>query len=164
MASTMYYSGLRLDRAAAAREDPQWVAGVLGEDSTTVIPLWRDKCLVRDGLPVTTRRGDAEDLLAAADGLFFLGLDGGSAVFVADVSALEQPDALVLAGAQAVMDIRALVSAVPPVAAGTFAYARGIAHWPQPAVLRCLRGPDGRAECWPSPDMPQLRQSAIPPH
>jgi NAD+ diphosphatase len=26
MPSTMYYSGLRLDRAAAAREDPDWVA------------------------------------------------------------------------------------------------------------------------------------------
>ena len=70
MPSTMYYSGLRLDRAAAAREDPEWVAEVLGQDSTRVIPLWRDKCLVRDGLPVTTRRGDAE-------GLFD---DGGGAV------------------------------------------------------------------------------------
>jgi len=49
MPSTMYYSGLRLDRAAAAG-DPDWVAKVLGEDSTRVIPLWRDKCLVRDGL------------------------------------------------------------------------------------------------------------------
>ncbi len=129
MPSTMYYSGLRLDRAAAAREDPDWVAKVLGEDSTRVIPLWRDKCLVRDGLPVTTRRGDAEDLLAAAEGLVFLGVDDGSAVFAADVSALAQPAALVLAGAQAVMDIRALVSAVSPHAAGMFAYARGITYW-----------------------------------
>jgi NAD+ diphosphatase len=129
MVSTMYYSGLRLDRAAAARDDPEWVAKVLGEDSTRVIPLWRDQCLVRDGLPVTMGRGDAEDLLAAAQGLAFLGLDDGSAVFTADVSALEQPAALVLAGADAVMDIRALVSAVSPLAAGMFAYARGIAHW-----------------------------------
>lgn len=128
-ASTRYYSGLRLDRAAAARGDPAWVAKVLGEDSTTVIPLWRDQCLVRDGLPVTMRRGDAADLLAAAEDLVFLGLDGGSAVFAADVSALEQPGALGLAGAHAVMDIRALVSAVSPAAAGMFAYARGIAHW-----------------------------------
>ena len=124
----MYYSGLRLDRAAAARDDPDWVAKVLGEDSTRVIPLWRDQCLVRDGSPLTMRRGDAEDLLAAAEGLVFLGLDDGSAVFTADVSALEQPAALVLAGADAVMDIRALVSAVSPLAAGMFAYARGIAH------------------------------------
>lgn len=129
MASTMYYSGLRLDRAAAARGDPEWVARVLGEDSTTVIPLWRDMCLVRDGLPLTTRRGDAGDLLAAAEDLVFLGLGDGSAVFVADVSALEQQAALMLADAHAVMDIRALVSAVSPVAAGVFGYARGIAHW-----------------------------------
>jgi NAD+ diphosphatase len=129
MASTMYYSGLRLDRAAAARGDPEWVAKVLGEDSTRVIPLWRDQCLVRDGLPVIMRRGDAEDLLAAAEGLVFLGLDDGSAVFAADVSTSDQPAALVLAGAHTVMDIRALVSAVPPPAAGMFAYARGIAHW-----------------------------------
>jgi NAD+ diphosphatase len=129
MMSPMYYSGLRLDRAAAARDDPEWVAKVLGEDSTRVMPLWRDQCLVRDGLPVTMRRGDAEDLLAAAGGLVFLGLDDGSAVFSADVSGLEQPAALVLAGADAVVDIRALVSAVSPLAAGMFAYARGIAHW-----------------------------------
>ena len=129
MASTMYYSGLRLDRAAAARGDPEWVARVLGEDSTTVIPLWRDMCLVRDGLPLTTRRGDAGDLLAAAEDLVFLGLGDGSAVFVADVSALEQQAALMLADAHAVIDIRALVSAVSPVAAGVFGYARGIAHW-----------------------------------
>jgi NAD+ diphosphatase len=146
MPSTMYYSGLRLDRAAAAREDPDWVAKVLGEDSTRVIPLWRDKCLVRDGLPVTTRRGDAQDLLAAAEDLVFLGLDDGSAVFAADVSALAQPAALVLAGAQAVVDIRALVSAVSPLAAGMFAYARGITYWHRnqrfavPAGARRTRG------------------------
>ena len=73
MASTTYYSGLRLDRAAATRGDPEWVAKVLGETSTTVLPLWRDKCLVRGGSPVTRRRGDAENLLAAAEGLVFLG-------------------------------------------------------------------------------------------
>ena len=80
----MYYSGLRLDRAAAARDDPEWVAKVLGDDSTRVIPLWRDQCLVRDGLPLTMRGGDAEDLLAAAESHAFLGLDDGSAVFTAD--------------------------------------------------------------------------------
>jgi NAD+ diphosphatase len=129
MVSTMYYSGLRLDRAPAGRGDPEWVAKVLGEDSTTVIPLWRDKCLVRDGLPVTKGRGDAEHLLAAAEDLVFLGLDDGSAVFAADVSALGQPAALELADAHTVMDIRTLVSAVSPAAAGMFAYARGITHW-----------------------------------
>lgn len=55
MVSTMYYSGLRLDRAAAARGDPEWVVKVLGDDSTGVIPLWRAQCLVRDGLPVAMR-------------------------------------------------------------------------------------------------------------
>jgi NAD+ diphosphatase len=129
MASTMYYSALRLDRAAATRGDPEWVAKVLAQDNTTVMPLWRDQCLVRDGSPVTTRRGDAGDLLAAAEDLVFLGLDDGRAVFVADVSALDRPAALVLAGADAVMDVRALVSAVSPLAAGMFAYARGIAYW-----------------------------------
>lgn len=129
MASTMYYSGLRLDRAAATRGDPEWLARVLGQDSTAVIPVWRDQCLVRDGLPVMLRRGDAGDLLAAAEGPVFLGLEDGRAVFAADVSTLGQKEALAAAGAHAVMDIRALVSAVPPAAAGMFAYARGIAHW-----------------------------------
>ena len=164
MAPTMYYSGLTLDRASAARGDPEWVAKVLGEDGTTVIPLWRDKCLVRDGLPVTLPRGGAADLLAAAASLVFLGLDGGSAVFVADVSALEQPAALALADAHAVMDIRALVSAVPTAAAGMFANARGIAYWHRHQQFCGACGGQTDAGCWPSPGMPQLRQPAVSPH
>jgi hypothetical protein len=83
------------------------VAKVLGEDSTRVIPLWRDQCLVRDGLPVTMRRGDAEDLLTAAEGLVFLGLDGGSAVFTADVSASEQSAVNVSTGNAVRVDLTA---------------------------------------------------------
>lgn len=128
MASAMYYSGLTLDRAAAARGDQQWIAGLLADDSTRVIPLWRDQCLVRDGAPVTLPSSGAAELLAVVDPLF-LGVDAGSAVFAADLSALEQPGAAGLAGADAAIDIRALVGVVPPAEAGVFAYARGLAHW-----------------------------------
>jgi NAD+ diphosphatase len=80
-------------------------------------------------MPVTLSGGDAAELLAAADDPVFLGVDAGSAFFAADLSALDQPGAVGLAGAHAVMDIRVLVSLVTPAEAGVFAYARGIAHW-----------------------------------
>ncbi len=129
MASTMYYSGLGLDRAAATRGDREWIATRMADGSTRVIPLWRDQCLVRDGVPVTLPGGDAAGLLAAADDPVFLGSDAGVAVFAADLSALAQPAAAGLAGADAVMDIRALAGVVTPAEAGIFGYARGLTHW-----------------------------------
>jgi NAD+ diphosphatase len=129
MGSTMYYSGLSLDRASGRRVDPGWITKLFAETGTRVIPLWRDQCLVRQGAPVTLRVDQAQDLLAAAGDPVLLGLDGDSAVFAADLSELEQPDAVELAGAGAAVDVRTLVPALAPADAGLLAYARGILYW-----------------------------------
>jgi NAD+ diphosphatase len=108
----MYYSGLGLDRAAAARSDQEWIAKLIGDDSTRVIPLWRDQCLVRDGAPVTLSGGDAAELLAAAADPVFLGVDAGSAFFAADLSVLEQPSVIGLAGAHSSAGLPGLIPGV----------------------------------------------------
>lgn len=129
MRSTIYYSGLSLDRASGRRSDPAWITALLAETDTRVIPLWRDQCLVRCETPVTLPVDQAQDVLAAAGDPVLLGLDGDTAVFAADLSGLEQSDAVELAGAGAAMDVRTLVPTLAPAEAGLLAYARGILHW-----------------------------------
>jgi NAD+ diphosphatase len=125
----MYYSGLALDRANGRRSDQAWVAALLAKEQTQVIPLWRDSCLVRDGSPVVPQVDGAQGILAAAGDPVLLGLDDEAAVFAADLSALEHRDAVELAGADAVLDVRHLVSSVTETVAGVLAYARGMLHW-----------------------------------
>ncbi|MEW2485856.1 NAD(+) diphosphatase [Streptomyces sp. NPDC048411] len=125
----MHYTGLELDRAGDRRSDAAWVAAQAGRPGTQVIPLWRDQCLTHDRVPVVRRAGEAAALFDEAAEPVFLGLDGDEAVFAADLSALEQPRALELAGGDAVQDVRQLVAGISPAEAGLLAYARGLLHW-----------------------------------
>jgi NAD+ diphosphatase len=125
----MPYSGLTLDRASSRRGDPAWVAALRDHAGAHVIPLWRDHCLVRDRSPVTLPADAARDILAVAAEPVLLGLDSEGGVFAADLSSLDEPDALKLARADVVLDVRGLVATVTAAEAGTLAYARGILHW-----------------------------------
>ncbi|MFI6063449.1 NAD(+) diphosphatase [Streptomyces sp. NPDC051286] len=125
----MHYTGLELDRAGDRRSDAAWVAAQAARPGTRVIPLWRDQCLTHDRVPVVRRAGEAAALLDEAAEPVLLGLDGDKAVFAADLSALEQPRALELAGGDAVQDVRQLVAGISPAEAGLLAYARGLLHW-----------------------------------
>ncbi|MEU5696341.1 NAD(+) diphosphatase [Actinosynnema sp. NPDC020468] len=129
MSSTVYYSGLPLDRVGGRRGDAAWVAEALGGVGSRVIPLWRDHCLVRDGKPVVPGADSAGAVVAAAGESVLLGVDGGNAVFAADLSGLTRDEALALAGADAAVDVRTLVGSLPADECGLLAYARGIVHW-----------------------------------
>lgn len=130
MSSTMPYSGLTLDRASSRRSDPAWIAALLAKAETRVIPLWRDHCLVRDESPVMLWAGQtAQDILTGVGAPVLLGLDDEAGVFAADLSTLELPDAVKLAGAEVVLDVRRLVTTLTAAEAATLAYARGILHW-----------------------------------
>ncbi|MGW6394921.1 NAD(+) diphosphatase [Streptomyces sp. NPDC055103] len=125
----MHYAGLELDRAGERRADTAWIASLADRPGTRVVPLWRDQCLVRDGAPVITGAAGARALLDTAPEPVFLGLDGDAAVLAADLSALSEDEALALAGADAVRDVRALVATIGVDEAGLLAYARGLTHW-----------------------------------
>ncbi|MGC5022704.1 NAD(+) diphosphatase [Micromonospora sp. DT47] len=124
------YGGGWLDRAGALRTDPEWISARRADQTSTVLPLWRDHCLVAaDRTPVRLAAGDAADLIAVADQTVFLGLDDGAALFAADLSGRTEAEAVRLAGAAAAVDVRSLVGRLGPAEAAVQAYARGILHW-----------------------------------
>ncbi|MCZ7434848.1 NAD(+) diphosphatase [Micromonospora sp. WMMC241] len=124
------YGGGWLDRAAALRGDPEWLAERLSDPESVVLPLWRDRCLVDAGrAPVRPAAVDAVELLAGADETVFLGLDAGRAVFAVDLSSREESAARALAGAAEAVDVRALVGGLAPAEAAVLAYAKGLLHW-----------------------------------
>jgi NAD+ diphosphatase len=123
------YTGGTLDRAAARRTDVCWVEDRLASPGTVIIPLWRDQCLIREGSQVQVASADAEALLTQAPDPVLLGLSGETAVFAADLSALDADDAVSLAGADAVGDVRVLFPELSTEDAALLAYARGILRW-----------------------------------
>jgi hypothetical protein len=60
------YTGGWLDRAGGRRADPGWLDELLNRPDATLIPFWRDQCLVPGDLPVPVRL-----YAARADGVVF---------------------------------------------------------------------------------------------
>ena len=127
------YAGGRLDRAGSRRRDDDWVADRLADPRCRVVPLWRDRNLVY-------RLGGAPEPVvlvgppspAVRDGganLTLLGLDGDTAVFAVDVSALDESGAASVVGGGEFVDLRYAGPLLPPSDAALLAYARGILHW-----------------------------------
>jgi len=123
------YSGGWLDRASASRIDRPWVLARLSDARSRVLPLWRDRCLVSAGTPIALAGPQAGPVVEAAGEPVFLGLDGEEPVFTVDLSALELPQCLALAGAEDAAEVRALVSGLSPADASILAYARGVLCW-----------------------------------
>ncbi len=120
------YTGTPFDRAAGPRTDPDWVTEQLARPDVRVVPVWRDRCLMRDEAPVTA--GDRA-VLEAADQTALLGLDGGVPVFAADLGTTAENEAMGLCGAEATADLRRIAATVPESTAATLAYARGLLYW-----------------------------------
>ena len=82
-----------LDRAGTWRRDPAWVADRLAQADTLIVPVWRNRNLIRGltgdaPLPTaaTIPREAAVQIVEAASEMVFLGLDSDTAVFAADLS------------------------------------------------------------------------------
>jgi len=129
MRESLPYAGGMLDRAAAHRADQQWVEAELASPDAVIIAMWQDKYPVSGPVPVRLARADASAVLAAAPPPVFLGLDGDSGVFAADLSALDEAAAVELAGGTHALDVRALFPALSADEAAVLAYARGILRW-----------------------------------
>jgi NAD+ diphosphatase len=110
-----------LDRAAGRRGDPNWMDHQLDSPERVVIPLWRDRCLLRDDRVLRLREVVGEPV--------FLGLDGPAPIFAADLSGLTEAAALAATGAAATADLRQLVGRLPRAEAAVLGYARGLCHW-----------------------------------
>ena len=122
---SLTYTGGWLDRAGGRRADTKWLDDLLNSPGTTVIPFWRDQCLVSGDPPVPVRLPASR-----ADGVVFLGLGAdGRGVFAADLSGMEAEQAAELAGADRAADIRVIVGTLSPAEAATAGYGQiGRAH------------------------------------
>lgn len=139
--AVLAYGGGRLDRAGALRTDPARLEELLAHPGATVLPLWRDRCLVDGDGPVRLTGDRATLVRSAAGETIFLGLDddraifgdamvdGERAVFAVDLSVLTERAAVEMAGAARTVDVRALVGRLDPTDAAAQAYARGVLHW-----------------------------------
>jgi len=125
------YSGGFLDRASDRRSDTAWVTALLGAPRARLIPIWRDCCLVSGDppAPVTSLNGRRNGLVREGSTLLFLGLDGDTGVFAADLSLLDEDRAVEIAGAERVADVRAFSGTISAADAAMLAYARGLAYW-----------------------------------
>jgi NAD+ diphosphatase len=125
------YSSRFLDRASDRRSDPGWLASLLDSPPTRLIPIWRDCCMVSGDppTPVTAVSDCRRQILREAGTSLFLGLEGGAGLFVADLSLLDEAQAVALAGADRVGDLRAFAGTVSGADAAMLAFARGLAYW-----------------------------------
>ena len=130
------YAGGRLERADERRKDPAWLAARLAEPESRVVPLWRDRNLIvgldrEPAVPsaVTLPRLAAEDILTAAGEVAFLGLDGETAIFAADLSAYDETELPPLVDSAAFVDLRRAGPLMDSGEAALMAYARGLLTW-----------------------------------
>lgn len=128
MSAVMPYSSVPLDRASDRRADAEWIARHWSDPGSRVVPLWRDECLVSGGTAAVVPSSLLSDAVSGMEPIF-LGLDGDTALFAADLSGYERTAACAFVGADTTVDVRSLFSADGPVSPSALAYARGLCHW-----------------------------------
>jgi NAD+ diphosphatase len=120
------FAGNPLDRVSQRRTDAAWIAGLLDDPQTRILPLRELKPLVRDGSadeldwqPVAPWRAEIE----AGAILILLGLEDGRARFALDASKVKN------SGEGASADVRALAATIDGGAASILAEARSLIDW-----------------------------------
>ncbi len=139
------YGGGRLDRAGAQRKDGDWSAAQRRHPHAFVVPLWQDRCLVRDDAAI---RVPARSLGAAGGACgpptswVLLGVEpDGAPLFAADLgdderqrdellaSTTASPSTVGPATSAAFADLRGVTPRLSADDAAMLAYARGILLW-----------------------------------
>jgi NAD+ diphosphatase len=131
------YTGSKLDRVSARRDDTAWVGAALAAPEALFLPVWRSRNLmtgVEEGRPEAVfLDAEAAAALRLTDGAgapwALLGLQGEVPVFAVDISAEEDPLPLLPTGLGSFTDLRAVAGALPGEEASILAHARGLMHW-----------------------------------
>ncbi|MEE2761052.1 MAG: NAD(+) diphosphatase [Pseudomonadota bacterium] len=132
MANRFYYDAISLDRAPHLRHHPKWSAGSPQSGDARVLPIWRDKNMVRAGdtpTAVFLNGADGAAVIEAASTVVFLGLEDGTSYYAADLSKHDDPTMLPLPEGTEFEDLRRLATNIDPAEAGYLAYARALGHW-----------------------------------
>ena len=120
------YTGGTLDRAGHRREDTAWLATARISPASRHCLFWHGKALVQ---------GDAEPTASLLPSPMphgpwvFLGLQNGTPIFASDLSAHDDPLALLPPNAGVFTDLRSLTALLPADDATILATARGMLHW-----------------------------------
>ncbi len=136
------FAGGGLDRATHLRADPRWLSERLSDPTSRVVPVWRERSLVSqtardvaamaDGLayePVLLPPDAAASVSGPSEEWIFLGLEGGLALFAADVPGEKPPSDSPLDGAGEFLDLRGVGAMLGQGDGSLLAYARAIVTW-----------------------------------
>jgi len=132
MLKQQFYTQSPLDRAAHWRKDREWIAAKLADPSTRIVPVWRNRNLVREITPDSFKavflapgKIDSE-----FDQPVFLGVDGEeTAWFSIDISTLAEEKAEALSPAARFIDLWELGTLLEGGEASILGYAKAMAHW-----------------------------------
>jgi NAD+ diphosphatase len=128
---TFFYATGSFDRSAHHREDHGWLKARLADPRSRLYPVWRLRHLVQQAESPTLRLLDPvaqADLIARAETVILLGVDGDVAHFALDLSVLDENAAVELGDFQ---ELRGIGPLLPQRDGALLAYARGLAYWHQ---------------------------------
>ncbi|MBK8159736.1 MAG: NAD(+) diphosphatase [Rhodospirillaceae bacterium] len=128
---TFFYATGNFDRSAQHREDHGWLKARLADPRSRLYPVWRLRHLVQQAESPSLRLLDPiaqADLIARAETVILLGVEGDVAHFALDLSVLDENAAIELGDFQ---ELRGIGPLLPQRDGALLAYARGLAYWHQ---------------------------------
>lgn len=132
------FSQMPLNRASSERKNSLWLQQQQDKDDTQFLPLWRSQSLFLDDelVKLTHKLPVTKTLLALAKNSYFLGLDNEQAVFVLDLSAMEQSQLYAILGEGYLFkDFRSTLALLSAKQAPIMAYGRALTHWHQQCLF-----------------------------
>ena len=123
------YTGSPLDRASHLRTDSAWIEAALSAPFTRFVPLWRARSLFRPNAEGAPHAVFLPPMSVTGHPWAFLGNADGVAHVALDLSAVEDPLALLPPDAGEFIDLRTVGAGLPPEHMAILAHARGMMHW-----------------------------------
>lgn len=121
-----YFSGQYLDRCTGLRRDEQRLAGIHDDPATRFLPVWDERCLVRDHAAARLTRRELGARLSVNLPAIFLGSEPTGHLFAVGIDERDEPGNL---GPGNFAGLRELISDLPEREAALLAYARAMVHW-----------------------------------
>lgn len=133
MDARVAYAGCALDRAAHLRTQEGWLRERLSDPASRLLPVWRDRNLLVEGVPPRSAPLDEATsgaLLQLADEAVFLGVgEDGRACFACDLSRHGENEVMGLVNGAQFQDLSRVVTVLARDDGALLGYARSMASW-----------------------------------